>query len=257
MMKPGFLFLHILDALEKREATTFGQIDEELGISSAALRRTLEELVKEGFAEKKDRDSQSYYSITDKGRSLGAFHQIEDFAGYLDFMVADKDVRKKVLDGIQKINANSSESEVAKWYQEAMEKLDELVDERTRALLMEHCGFSCALGNKSHIDAGVETRREYKSVDEYLEAEAQTLSIVREGNTIIQTYKPQETFNLRCYCSLVRGLPKDETISLTYCNCSKGFVKKFWEAVLEKPVQVELVQSVMSGAPNCRFIIRM
>lgn len=257
MMKPRFPFLHTLDALDKREETTFGQIDEELAISSTTLRRTLEELVKEGFAEKKDRDSQSYYSITEKGRSLGAFHQIEDLAGYLDFMVADEDVKKKVLEGIGRINANSSESEVAKWYQGAMKKLDELVDERTRALVMEHCGFSCALGNKSHIDAGVETRKKYKSTDEYLEAEAQALSIVREGNTIIQNYKPQETFNVRCYCSLVRGLPEDETISLTYCNCSKGFVKKFWEVVLERPVQVELVQSVMSGAPNCRFKIRM
>jgi predicted transcriptional regulator len=257
MMKPGFLFLHILDALEKGEETTFGQIDEELGISSTAHRRTLEELVREGFVEKKDRDGQSYYSIADKGRSLGAFHQIEDFAGYLDFVVADEDLRKKVLEGIRRINADSSESEVAKWYQRAMENLDELVDKRTKTLVMEHCGFSCALGNKSHIDAWVETRRKYKSIDEYLEAEAQTLSIVREGNTIIQTYKPQETFNVRCYCSLVRGLPPDETISLTYCNCSKGFVKKFWEAVPERPVQVELVQSVMSGAPNCKFEVRM
>ena len=80
MVKPRFLFLYILDALDKRAETTFKQIDEELGISSTALRRTLEELVKECFAEKKDQDTQSYYSITDKGRSLGAFHQIEDFA---------------------------------------------------------------------------------------------------------------------------------------------------------------------------------
>jgi len=257
MVKPRFMFLHMLDALEKREEATFEQIEDELGISSTALRRTLEDLVKGRFAEKKARHGRSYYSIADRGRSLGAFHQIEDFAGYLEFMVADEDVRKKVLEDIEEINADSSESEVAKWYQRAMEKLDELVDGRTGALVMEHCGFSCALGNKSHIDAGVETRRKYKSIDEYLEAEAKTLSIVRKGNTIIQTYKPLETSNVRCYCSLVRGLPPDETISSTYCNCSKGFVKKFWEAVLERPVQVELVQSVMSGAPDCRFEVRM
>lgn len=35
-------------------------------------------------------------------------------------MVADKDVKMKVLEGIEKINANSSEHEVAKWYQGAM-----------------------------------------------------------------------------------------------------------------------------------------
>ena len=257
MAKPRFLFLHILDVLDSRKETTFKQISDELSVSSTTLRLTLEDLVGQGFANKVVRGRRSYYSITDKGRSLGAFHQIEGFAGYLDFMVADKDVKMKVLEGIEKINANSSEGEVVRWYQGAMERLDAMVDERTGALVMEHCGFSCARGNKSHIDAGVKTRKKYTSIDEYLEGEAKALSIVREGNIIIQTYKPQATFNVRCYCSLIRGLPADETISLTYCNCSKGFVKKLWEAVLEKPVQVELMQSVMSGAPNCKFRVHM
>lgn len=256
MAKPGFIFLHILDVLDSRKETTFKQISDQLGVSAATLRLSLEELVGQGFADKVVRGRRSYYSITDRGRSLGAFHQIEDFAGYLDSMAEDKDVKGKVLKGIEKISANSSEGEVARWYQGAIERLDALVDERTGALVMEHCGFSCARGNKSHIDAGVETRRKYGSIDEYLEAESKALSIVREGNVIIQTYKPRATFNVRCYCSLVRGLPADETISLTYCNCSKGFVKKFWEAVLERPVQVELVQSVMSGAPDCKFRIQ-
>ena len=115
--------------------------------------------MEQGFAEKRVRDHHSYYSITDKGRSLGAFHQIEDFAGYLGFMVSEENARREILEGIEEINPSSSEGEVAKWYQGAMERLDALVDERTSALVMEHCGYSCALGNKSHIDAGVETRK--------------------------------------------------------------------------------------------------
>jgi len=56
MVKPRFLFLHIPDALEKREEATFEQIDDELGISSTGLRRILGDLVKGRFAEKKARD---------------------------------------------------------------------------------------------------------------------------------------------------------------------------------------------------------
>ena len=74
----------------------------------------------QGFADKTVCGGRSYYSISDKGRNLGPFHQIEDLAGYLDFMVADKNVKMKVLEGIEKINANSSEREVAKSYQGAM-----------------------------------------------------------------------------------------------------------------------------------------
>ena len=117
MAKPRFLFLHILDFLESREETAFKQINDELCIPQTILRLTLGDLVEQGLAEKKVRGRRSCNSITDRGRSLGAFHQIESFAGYLDFVVADKDVKAKVLKGIEKINANSSEGEVARWYQ--------------------------------------------------------------------------------------------------------------------------------------------
>ena len=247
--------LQILNVLGSREESTFTKIIDELGISRKTLRLTLEELVEQGFVEKRVHGRRSYYSITEKGRGLGALNQIQDLRGYLDRIVGDEAITKKLMEGIEHITATSSGSEVARWYKSAMERLDALADERTRALVMEHCGYSCALGNRSHIEAGVATRKKYKSIDEFLEAEARALSIVREGDVIHQTYRPHATHKVRCYCSLIRSLPADETISLTYCNCSKGFVKKFWEAVLEKPVKVELIRSVMSGAPECKFAI--
>ncbi|MDI6869653.1 MAG: hypothetical protein QMD88_08800 [Coprothermobacterota bacterium] len=60
---------------------------------------------------------------------------------------------------------------------------------------------------------------------------------------------------MKCYCSLVNDLPKGENISITYCNCSRGFVKNFWESVLGKPVMVDLICSAISGEEECRFAI--
>ena len=136
-----------------------------------------------------------------------------------------------------------------------MERLDTLVDEMTRALVMEYCGYNCALGNRDHIEVAIAERMKYKSLGEYLQAEQSWL--VREGDVIFQTYRPQSTHNVRCYCSLIRGLPADETISPTYCHCSKGFVKKLWEGILDRPVTVELLQSVMSGAKECKFAVHL
>lgn len=50
---------------------------------------------------------------------------------------------------------------------------------------------------------------------------------------------------MRCYFSLVNGLPEGENISITYCNCSRGFVKNFWESVPENPVKVDLIYSAL------------
>ena len=60
---------------------------------------------------------------------------------------------------------------------------------------------------------------------------------------------------MRCYCALVKDLPAGEAISQTYCHCSKAFVKTLWEAVLGKPVSVDLLESAVSGASDCRFRI--
>jgi predicted hydrocarbon binding protein len=62
---------------------------------------------------------------------------------------------------------------------------------------------------------------------------------------------------MRCYCGLLRALPEGETVSKTYCNCSKGFVEKYWEAVLQKPVKVDVLQSAVSGASECKFAIHI
>jgi hypothetical protein len=41
------------------------------------------------------------------------------------------------------------------------------------------------------------------------------------------------------------------------CNCSKGFVEKYWEAILQKPAKVDLLRSAISGSKECTFAIHL
>lgn len=184
--------------------------------------------------------------IKEVGRTL------ERFAG--------EEARKKVMEGSEQITASTSKERIAMWVKDAMERLDALVDEETRNQVMENCGHNCALMNRRVIERAKARRRKYKSVDEFLEAEQRKpmkgTRLVREGDILYQFYVPHAfTRPMRCYCSLLRGLPADERVSPTYCHCSKGFVEKFWEDVLERPVRVELIQSVVSGAEECKFAV--
>jgi predicted hydrocarbon binding protein len=112
--------------------------------------------------------------------------------------------------------------------------------------------------NSGAIDEAIARRKKYRNVDEFLEAEQQNsvkgTRLVREGDILYQFYRPQE-LGVKCFCSLVNAT--EEKISLTYCHCSKGFVKKLWESVLERPVEVSLIQSVISGAKECKFAIQL
>jgi hypothetical protein len=179
---------------------------------------------------------------------------IEQFAG--------KAVAQEVMAGSEQITEKTDKRKTAQWVKDAMQRLDAAVDEKTSAQIMQTCGYNCAKKNHKVIERAVARRKKYGSIDEFLEAEQQRpmkgTKLRREGNILYQYYTPQAfTRPMRCYCGLFRELPKEETVSISYCNCSKGFVEKYWEAVLEKPVEVDILESAISGAKECKFSIHL
>ena len=195
--------------------------------------------------------------VAKHGMLLAMEKCVEHFAG--------KTIATKVMEGSEQITEKTDKRKIAEWVKGAMERLDALVDERTRVQIMKNCGYNCAEVNRRVIERAVARRKKYKSVDEFLEAEQRKpmkgTRLAREGNILYQFYTPQEYTRpkglIRCYCDLVSGLPAEDKISITYCNCSKGFVEKFWESVLERPVEVDLIQSAVSGAKECKFAIHL
>jgi len=179
--------------------------------------------------------------------------------------LAGEEAKRKFLEGSDKVAkapAGSSAEPLSLWLKNAIDRLDSLIDEPTRLRIMETCGTRCAEINKRAIDGFVRRRQKYQSVDEYLAAEEKKPSrgtrLERKGNVVYFYYTP-DTFRpgLRCYCSLWRGLPAKARVSRTYCHCSKAFVAKLWQAILDRPVAVELLQSCISGANECKFAIRL
>jgi predicted hydrocarbon binding protein len=176
--------------------------------------------------------------------------------------LAGKATSDKVMEGSEEITEKTDKIKTAEWVRGAMERLDALVREETRTQIMENCGRNCADVNERLIDRARLRLKKFKNADEFLEAEQKKpmtgTKLVREGNVLFQFYTPKAfTRPMRCYCVLLRGLPERATVSKTYCHCSKGFVKKFWESVLERSVEVELIQSAVSDANECKFAIHL
>jgi len=174
--------------------------------------------------------------------------------------VSGKETCKKVMEGKDQLKTGSSKEKIAIFVKNVMEKLDKYVNPDDRLKIMESCGRNCAIINKNVIERAKKRRNNHKTIDEFLEAEQKKpmpgTRLERKDNNLFQYYTPKVfTRPMRCYCSLLRGLPESEKISKTYCHCSKAFVKKFWEEVLEKPVKVELLQSVVTGDSECKFSI--
>jgi hypothetical protein len=63
-----------------------------------------------------------------------------------------------------------------------------------------------------------------------------------------------------CYCPWVRGALKDGTddeLSNSFCHCSAGWYKLYWDQIFEKSIDVKPIKSALKGDLECSFTIKI
>ena len=198
------------------------------------------------------------------------------------------------MKGSAGLASHSSRQEVIAWSKGAMERLDSLVDEEKRKQIMTGCACQYPKSDLQEIREGYEVTKDidlaHRMVQEQFESflkDSLQLSAelieeivrrgwgsagVRKGDTIIATKIPKSGYLIEymketdpeikrqyyCHCPRVREVLKTaETISPTYCYCGAGFYKGIWEEILQQPVEVEVLESVLKGDEVCRIAIHV
>ena len=70
------------------------------------------------------------------------------------------------------------------------------------------------------------------------------------------TDDPVEKRYHSCFCVMVReAIRTGETVSPSFCNCSGGWFVQMWEAILDRRLPVEVVESVLRGDDRCLFAV--
>lgn len=145
--------------------------------------------------------------------------------------------------------ALTTPAQTAHWIAILMDDLNTCLGEERAQAVMEDCGQQCI--GSSPLQRAQQLQRQAAGLDDLLERLNQAHigggQLRREGDTIHATYQ-------RCYCGSVSKTR--QPISTTYCQCSCGWFKRLFETLLEKPVQVQLVDSIAHGADVCTFTIR-
>ena len=116
------------------------------------------------------------------------------------------------------------------------------------------------------------TQRINDEVVEYVKNNPQIEGGIREGKTLYVTKIPHETIDYLnatdekmkayhfCHSPWAKEAIKDGTIDqipTVICQCSGGYYKDYWEIVLEEPIEVKLLQSVILGDPVCQFAVTL
>jgi len=206
--------------------------------------------------------------------------------------IAGEEIRDRVMKGSRKLSSRSSRQEVIDWSKRAMERLDSLVDEEKRKQIMTGCACQYPKSALQEIREAYKATRDIDLVQQMLQGQFESLlkdslrlsdelvaeivgrgwgsAGIRQGNTIIATKIPKSGYLVEymketdparkrqyyCHCPRVREVLKTpETISLTYCYCGAGFYQGIWEEILQEPVDVEVLETVLQGDKVCKIAI--
>lgn len=214
-------------------------------------------------------------------------------SGRLD-AIAGEEIRKQVLKGSEELSSKVSRQEVIEWTRGAMERLESLLDEQKRKDLMTACACQYPKSDLQEARKRYEETGDIDLVHQMLQEQFESLlrnvlqldeelvadivgrgwgsAGVKKGNTIIATKIPKSGYlieymretdpeqkrQLYCHCPRVRdALRTAQAISPTYCYCGAGFYKGIWEEILQKPVEVEVLETVLQGDEACKIAIRL
>lgn len=206
--------------------------------------------------------------------------------------IAGEEIRKEVMKGCSELSSRSSGSEVIDWTMGAMERLDSLVDEEGRKKVMTGCACQYPKSGLQEIRGKYQATKDIDLVHKMLQEQFElflrdTLELneelieevvsngwgsagIRRGDTIIATKIPKSGYLVEyvketdpekkrqyyCHCPRVREILKTpKAISATYCYCGAGFYKGIWEEILQKPIEVEVLESVLKRDEVCKIAI--
>jgi hypothetical protein len=211
-------------------------------------------------------------------------HGVSEFAGEVE--------GNALLAGSESLSSFSSQQEIVEWTQQALACLDDMVDEETGRQILLRCACRYPRADLQEIRAAYQATQDLVLAHQLLQTlfESFMRSIlsgrqdlvqevidrgwgvagIRQGPTIVATKIPESgnlvayfeesdparRRQLYCHCPRVRDLvATGGTLSPTYCYCGAGFYRDIWEEIVQCPVRVEVLETVLQGGDVCRFAI--
>lgn len=142
--------------------------------------------------------------------------------------------------------------EKAVWWNETMNRLEKEVGKKSAIKIVQSCGrMCCGITSRKRVK---QIKSQSKSIKELID----NLNKIGLGGHRLKL-KDDKTITggyNRCYCGQVKQTQEPFT-SLTYCYCSTGWYQQLFETALGRPVEVEILQSIICGAKTCEFVIHI
>ena len=209
--------------------------------------------------------------------------------------VVGKEISINILKGSESYSDESNREEIINWSKEALEKLEYLTDKEKIIKIMTGCACQYPKVQLQEIRKHYEKTKDISIAHKMLQEQFESLlhnsklnlstviidDIIEKGwgsagiiqaNKVLATKIPKSSFindyyktndpekkkQFYCHCPRVRdALKMNIKLPETYCYCGSGFYKGIWEEILQKPVKVKILKSIMKGDDVCSFEIQL
>ena len=143
------------------------------------------------------------------------------------------------------------DNKAIQWISVALSQIS-LLEDKKGINIIEKCGRECA---KSHgfLDKAKKIRNEVddkNNIDLLFTRFKERINdnsprLYKEGNVMYLEYHT-------CGCPLVNS---GKVTHSFFCNCTRGYTKERFEALFDKPVHVDIIESILRGNKICKQAI--
>jgi effector-binding domain-containing protein len=164
------------------------------------------------------------------------------------------------------------------WLKPTLQKINDRTTEKNRYHILSQCAHVFSQERIDQLRAqyleGLQhTNNFYKAIDavlDFMHKDPEWYEDpVREGY-IIYTKKipfnpkgyttatdPLQKAKNYCHCALIRNYIESRSISESFCYCGSGWYRQIWEGLLQQPVEIRLLKSLLKGDEYCQFAIEL
>ena len=186
--------------------------------------------------------------------------------------VLGAEARQQLMQGIESITPGSSFAEYTGWIQGAIARLDELTDDNEKKCqVVSHCAHVFPQERINLLRAIYEGGEFDDILQEMYLDDFWYEKPVRRGNVLSMRknpFNPDGYLNATtpagrrkayCHCPFVHPYLDEvpSRLSPTFCYCGAGWYRRLWEGILNQPVKIEHIETLLRGNDQCTLTITL
>ena len=138
---------------------------------------------------------------------------------------------------------------IANWLNDLLDTAETTLDREAQIKLIEGCGKGCFNRHQFKKDIAADGKG---NLENLVKAYDRNFEIWKENDVVHIRYGK---VSKRCYCPVANRRPiKENDI---FCECTRMTHQTVFETALDRPVKVEVLESLRRGGKTCHFAVKV